>query len=313
MGRSEKLVLSGIWISLISAYVFLSFVGLFALGGMRAEACRNLYSEIEAKLPTLDYETRTRVVEALPRFSWGFETELDFLSGLLLGLIGGLITAFASFLAIQFFNKRNGEDEKEDVRRAILVGVCICLIYLFSYVLASYFGSPFNLRSLLDMGLGFTYAGICSLVTYIFILRNISNFHREHYSLCTRTERWWELKLKQLELEHTGLTQFLHITTWGFIMMIIGVLFTTFYEYYFAVPEIIVYTNPFRFLIIPVFLWAVFIIVGIFGGIISQIISVIGDIVESLKKYEKHEKHLQKNQNQVRKGSSKTPQIQNRR
>ena len=256
---------------LVALYVFVSFFGLIAFYGMRAEYCRKLYYEFQNS-------TDPEVVKALPRFSWGFETNLDFRSGMLTGVLGGILAAAISFSVVivaKYINSTKMRTVRPDYT-AVLATVIVFVVYLFTFVLTSFFRNPSSLISMLDLTLAFIFAAISCLTTYLYILQIKRDYIFDN-----------DLQLKQFELEHAGLRQILHLATWVFFLMFVGIFFVAFYEYFLAVPEVMSYTNAFRFSLVPMFAWAVLIILGYFAGVLGQLMSLMTDIVDAIREYGK--------------------------
>lgn len=260
---------------LIALFIFISFFGLLTFHGMRADACADLYEQFKNS-------NDSEVQKALPRFSWGSESSLDFRQGMLSGFIIGVPLAILSLIIVKVGYVEQPKNEERETRRATLIGATVFLIYLLFYLLASVCVNPLFLRSGVETSLAFCFGSISCLATYIYIYGGSRKYHRMKNYLKK------ELQLKLFDLEHTGLRQILHLATWTFFALIISVFFVSFYEYFMAVPAIMSYTVAFTYAMIPIFAWAIMLIIGYFLGIISLIMGIMYDVLGAIKAYNKH-------------------------
>lgn len=264
---------------LIAIFAAVSMVFNFIFNKIEIQVTREVFNQF-----TLTYPEESQA------FRWAFDSSpnFDFLSYIVIGVLTFVII----LIIIIAFNKLEG--------RQLIADFANIFTYLFLFIVFSYFFSPLIFNRPVNIIWAFGYALVTGASSHLLLLHNHLRQKRRNIG-SNSGDQFPNLDFirQSLDLEHVEYRSVLHDIIWVCVSLSVGLFLGTTLQYLFALPMEISLSNIFgRYMIVP-FAQFVILIIGVFLGIIFQLMLEIHDIVDLTRENTKLVKpNMEKNEEQ---------------
>ena len=207
-------------------------------------------------------------------FLWAFESSsnFDFLNYIIIGIL--------VFLVILIINLGFSKFE----RKQIVADFASIFTYLGLFILFSYLFSPLILNRPVSVIWAFGYSIVTGASSHLYLLHDrLRQKRRTSKKASNKSSDKSDFLRQSLELEHVEYRNLLHDIIWVCVSLSVGLFLGTALQYLFALPIEIALSNIFgSYMTVPIIQYII-LIVGVFVGIIFQLMSEIHDIVDLIR------------------------------
>jgi len=207
-------------------------------------------------------------------FLWAFESSTNFC--FLNYIIIGVLTFTLILLLNIGFSKLEGKQ--------IIANFANIFTYFGMFILFSYLFTPLILNRPVSVILAFGYSIVTGASSHLYLLRDrLRQKRRTPATSSTQSSHKFDFVIHSLELEHVEYRSLLHDIIWVCVTLSVGLFLGTALQYLFALPMEIALSNTFgSYMAVPLIQYII-LIVGVFLGIIFQLMSEIHDIVDLIR------------------------------
>lgn len=207
-------------------------------------------------------------------FLWAFDASpnLDVLSYMIIAIL-----TFLVFLSLNLvFFKIN--------KKHVVADFVNIFVYLGLFILFSFFLSPLILDRPVNLIWALGYSIVIGASTHLCLLHDHLREKRRNTGFESKQSKsQLDFILHSLELEHVEYRSLLHDIIWVCVSLSVGLFLGTALQYLFSLPMEIALSNTFGIYMSLPFVQYVILIVGVFLGIIFQLLTEIHDIVDLIR------------------------------